>query len=509
MAVAEAGIAAGHALTAETGAAILREGGSAVDAAIAALMMACVCEPVLASPGGGGFATLFVDGRPAVLDFFVAAPGRKSPADQLDFREVFADFGTTTQGFHIGAGAVAVPGFLPGLFALHDRFGKTPLRTLAQPAIAAAKDGVSVTGFQAFLAKVVSPILLASPEARALFGDGAGKTLADGAVFRNPELADALDAVAGEGIRIAAEGEIAAALLSISQSPAGHLRPEDLAGYEPIWRAPLGMPLGEGVFLTNPPPSLGGSLAAMMLDEYQRTHGQPADCPDGYVHRAEAIDDCDRFWRQAPENADRLAARVSGQLSGRDGTTKPAGISSRGTTHISVIDQTGNAVAVTVSNGEGNGSLVPGCGFMPNNMLGEEDVNPRGFHAWQPGARLASMMAPSIHVRPDGGILTLGSGGSNRIRTAIFQVVAGHVLDGIPIDEAVEAPRLHIEKGFLDIEGGVSEGARVALQAAFPQNRAWDDRSLYFGGVHALSRNGKGALTGTGDARRAGVFVRV
>lgn len=509
MAGAEAGVAAGHALTADAGAAILRDGGSAVDAAIAALLMACVCEPVLASPGGGGFATLVVDGRPAVLDFFVAAPGHKSAVEHLDFREVHADFGATTQGFHIGAGAVAVPGFLPGLFALHERFGQVPVRTLVQPALAAAKDGVVVTGFQAFLAEVVSPILLAGETARQLFGDGSGGTLKEGAVFRNPDLADALDAVARDGARIATEGEIAAALLSVSAAPAGHMRAQDLAGYAPVWRPPLTMPLGEGTFLTNPPPSLGGALAAVMLDHDQRAARSARDGADRQRLRARAIDECDRFWREAPEDAARIAARVDPQWRAGNGHSEAAGPGSRGTTHISVIDGAGGAIAVTVSNGEGNGALVPGCGFMPNNMLGEEDVNPRGFHQWRPGARLASMMAPSLHVRPDGGILALGSGGSNRIRTAIFQVMANHVLDGMPIDEAVEAPRLHAEKGFLDIEGGVPEGASLALQSEFPEHRAWQDRSLYFGGVHALSRAASGALSGAGDPRRAGVVVRV
>ncbi|MEM8876446.1 MAG: gamma-glutamyltransferase [Pseudomonadota bacterium] len=509
MASAEAGVAAGHALTAEAGAAILRDGGTAVDAAIAALLMACVCEPVLASPGGGGFATLIVDGQPAVLDFFVAAPGHKSAIEHLDFREVHADFGTTTQGFHIGAGAVAIPGFLPGLFSLHQRFGRVPFKTLAEPAVTAAKDGVVVTGFQAFLADVVSPILLASPDAQRLFGDGSGATLKEGVLFCNPELADALDAIANDGVRIATEGEIAAALLSISEAPAGHVRAQDLAGYEPIWRTPLAMPLGEGMFFTNPPPSLGGSLAAMMLDHYQLASQSTANDDGRFLRRAGAIDECDRFWRQAPEDAARIAAKVDSQWRNGDNHSGGSAISSRGTTHISIIDRAGNAVAATVSNGEGNGSLVPGCGFMPNNMLGEEDVNPRGFHHWQPDARLASMMAPSLHVQRDGGTLVLGSGGSNRIRTAVFQVMASHVLDNLPIDEAVEEPRLHAEKGFLDIEGGVPEGVSAALQSEFPENRIWDDRSLYFGGVHALSRTGSGALSGAGDPRRAGVVVRV
>jgi gamma-glutamyltranspeptidase/glutathione hydrolase len=170
-----------------------------------------------------------------------------------------------------------------------------------------------------------------------------------------------------------------------------------------------------------------------------------------------------------------------------------------------VIDRQGSAIAVTVSNGEGNGALVPGCGFMPNNMLGEEDVNPRGFHRWGPGHRMASMMAPSLVTGSDGAVTALGSGGSNRIRTAIFQVTAHRMcLSGLPLDEAVRLPRVHCEKGFLDIEGGVPKAKLEALKTAFPEHRHWEGQSLYFGGVHALSRGGKGAIDGAGDPRRAG-----
>jgi gamma-glutamyltranspeptidase/glutathione hydrolase len=480
-----------------------------VDAGIAALFMACVCEPVLSSPGGGGFATILVDGRPVVLDFFVSAPSHKQPESNLDFREVFADFGTTTQGFHIGAGATAVPGFLPGLFALHERFGQVPMHVLAQPAIAAAREGVTVTEFQAFLAHVVSPILLATPQARAVFGDARGQALSAGAHFQNPALADALDAITHEGLRIATHGEIAAAMLSVSgENAGGHLRPEDLEGYEPIWRAPLECAVA-GVqqshrFLTNPPPSLGGALTSLMLTTLEHSQNERRGS-EGYTDRARAIDAVDRFWREDPQNTQRLVERM-----GRQSPPAPSGgLATRGTTHLSVIDRQGSAIAITVSNGEGNGALTPGCGFMPNNMLGEEDVNPRGFHQWGPGHRMASMMAPSLVTGSDGAVTALGSGGSNRIRTAIFQVTASHVLDGLLLDEAVRLPRVHCEKGFLDIEGGVPEGDLEALKTAFPDHRHWEGQSLYFGGVHALSRGGKGAIDGAGDPRRAGVFIKV
>ena len=124
-----------------------------------------------------------------------------------------------------------------------------------------------------------------------------------------------------------------------------------------------------------------------------------------------------------------------------------------GTTHISVLDRNGNACAVTTSNGEGNGELVPGFGYMTNNMLGEEDVNPHRNGEWPLDVRMSSMMCPSIVCHQDGSLTALGSGGSNRIRSAIFHVLVRLLRRGFSLEKAIRAPRLHIEAGRLDIEG--------------------------------------------------------
>ncbi|MFN0262326.1 gamma-glutamyltransferase [Tepidamorphus sp. 3E244] len=494
-----ASVAAGHAATAGAAQQILLDGGSAADAAIAALWMACVCEPVLASPGGGGFATVMGRGRAEILDFFVDAPGRKQPEGSIEFSEVLADFGTTTQAFHVGAGASAVPGFVPGLFALHERYGRTPMRVLAEPAIIAAREGVKVSAFQAKLFAVVSPILTFTPQAAALFGADDGKTFAAGETMANPQLADTLDALSREGSRLATHGEIAALMAEQSEAFNGHLRRADLESFKPCWRAPVELRLGPLKVWTNPPPALGGALIAAMARVLSRESGGSFA-----MAVARAIDEVDRFWRQAPQDAGRLL----GMASSRGHVTQ------RGTTHVSVADDRGEAVAVTVSNGEGNGRIVPGCGFMINNMLGEEDVNPRGFHAWEPGERLSSMMAPSVGTWRTGGTLAVGSGGSNRIRTAILQVLANIGLRELPLGDAVAAPRMHIERGFLDfedilIEQLFEEEERDELVRAFEEHRAWAEPSLYFGGVHAAACLPSGQIDAAGDARREGAGLTV
>lgn len=180
----------------------------------------------------------------------------------------------------------------------------------------------------------------------------------------------------------------------------------------------------------------------------------------------------------------------------------------RGTTHISVIDGEGNAASVSISNGEGNGHIVEGCGFMLNNMLGEEDLHVGGFHAWTPDTRLSSMMAPTIITAPDGGLTALGTGGSNRIRTAIFQVALNLIDRGMGIEEAVAAPRLHVEKcGTVSFEDLLTPEERSALLAAYPAAQPWPSRNLFFGGVHAAARGADGRLQGAGDPRRGGVSL--
>jgi gamma-glutamyltranspeptidase/glutathione hydrolase len=179
----------------------------------------------------------------------------------------------------------------------------------------------------------------------------------------------------------------------------------------------------------------------------------------------------------------------------------------RGTTHISIIDAAGNAAGLTLSNGEGSGYVVPGTGIMLNNVLGEEDINPHGFHLWPQDVRISSMMTPTLVIDKDGGLTTLGSGGSNRIRTAILQVLLNRLVFAMPLEDAVNAPRLHVEGDKASIEPGYDEGAVDGLASAFPTVDRWPQSNMFFGGVHAVHRNGRGGFDGAGDARRGGAVA--
>ena len=224
---------------------------------------------------------------------------------------------------------------------------------------------------------------------------------------------------------------------------------------------------------------------------------------------------CELRWKPptkpARHHGETLASRLAaGHLAKeiREAARHPAAY--RGTTHVSVIDKDGNAAAISLSNGEGNGYLVGKFGFMLNNMLGEEDLVADGLGAWREGVRLSSMMAPTIILQKDGTVTALGTGGSNRIRTAILQVAVSLLDRGMSLEAAVEAPRLHVERdGKTSFEPGFTEHEERALLALGETVHAWPERNLFFGGVHAARRHSKGGVEGAGDPRRQGVALIV
>ena len=496
-------VAAGHELTAEAAAEVLRAGGNAVDAVIAAALAACVVEPALTSFFGGGFMMVReADGRTRLLDFFVQTPKRKSPASEVDFRAVEADFGTTRQMFHIGAGAIAAPGVARGFVEAHRRLGAAPFADIVQPAIRLAHDGAVVTEFQAKVMGIISAIFHATPESMAVYGREDRLPHA-GEVLGNTAFADVLEVYAHEGDRFIQEGEVAQALLSLD---GGHLTAADLKDYRAVWREPLEETRAGARLSLNPPPSLGGVLIAFALRMMKEGAG-PADVAMALAATSRARLETDLNHHPA-EGAARLLApdlaeRYRRELAGRRASVL-------GTTHISVMDGHGMGAAVTMSNGAGGGLIAPGTGIMPNNMLGEEDLVAGGLGEWATDIRLSSMMAPIAVQWPDGTAAMLGTGGSNRIRSALSQVAARLIDGGGALDEAIAAPRIHVEgpaEPKVDAEDRFSAEERERLLAVAPEATMWPEDSMFFGGVHAVRRAPSGVVEAAGDARRHGAAI--
>lgn len=491
----------------------LAAGGNAFDAVLAALMAACVAEPVLASPGGGGFILALPAGQePRLYDAFVHTPRVRRPTAEACAREVVTDWGTAQQAFHIGVGCAATPGLVAGMFAVHRELARLPMPIIAAPAVQAARDGIAVSQFMAYLMGLVAPIYLEQPAARAIFGDPRASIPAPvraGGRLVNPVLGDMLEALAREGEDLFYRGDVAAAIVRQSREAGGHITADDLAAYRVQARAPLRLRYRDATLLTNPAPAAGGLMIAFALallaGHDLRSMGFQTAEHVALLARAQA--ETVRARAAAGPPREGVEAVWLGELLRAHAAALTGPLRSRGTTHVSVIDAAGNAASATVSNGEGCGEIVPGTGMMLNNMLGEDDVNPPGPHAWPLDQRLASMMSPTAIVGDDGGLLVCGSGGSKRIRTAVLQVVS-NVLDfGLPLPEAVAAPRVHVEDDHVSFEAGMAPAAAETLAGLFARTTAWPGLNMFFGGVHTVQRDQSGRLSGFGDPRRDGVCL--
>jgi gamma-glutamyltranspeptidase / glutathione hydrolase len=501
-------VAAGHPLTAEAGADVLRAGGNAVDAAVAAVLMSFVAESPLTGPGAGGFMVVHTGGESHVLDFFVAAPGLgldgRDPAALVPIDVRFSE--NAVQRFNVGPASCGAYGTTLGLTETLRRFGTGSLADLTAAPARAAREGVRVVPMQAFLFEVLRPILMSTPECAAIYAPG-GSLLAEGDTIRLPDLGDLLDRLGAEGPGFLYTGDVAHAVSDWVLERGGMLSRNDLASYEVIEREPARVTYRGREVLTNPPPSSGGILIADALGILERL-GAPHDA---YVV-AEVIESTNRardedflqglategFLEQflAKQALDTVATEVRSRLGN--------------TTHISVMDAEGSCASVTCSNGSCSGVVVPGTGMHLNNMLGEQDLNPLGFHRHQPGARVPSMMSPTVVLDDGAPEIAIGSAGSNRIRSAILQTVLGIVDHGLPAQEAVSAPRLHVEEGQVDAEPGVGPAALDRLEEAGFVVRRWSELNLFFGGVQAVARHpDTGRLTGGGDPRRGGVATVV
>ena len=411
--------------------------------------------------------------------------------------------GPAKQEFHIGLGSSATPGLVPGIFAVHERLCRLPIKRLVEPAVRAAREGFPLSEFQAYLFTVIAPILTASPGVAKLFAPEA-TPLKVGETFRNEGLADTLAWLAEDGARLFVDGDVGEAIVAQSRDLGGYLTGDDLKSYHVERREPLLWSHHGATVALNPPPAASGALIAFGLGfiEALREDNRAIDAM-ALLQAMEATNEA------RATHGDKLPALLVGselQRALREAARHPA--AHRGTTHVSVIDADGNAASVSLSNGEGNGSIVGNFGFMLNNMLGEEDLAPQGFHQWKEGVRLSSMMAPTIITDRDGSVTTLGTGGSNRIRTAILQVAVNLLDHDMSLEAAVEAPRLHVEKcGTVSFEPGLPEAER--LIALRPEAHVWPEANLFFGGVHAARRLSNGRVEGAGDPRRRGHAVVV
>jgi gamma-glutamyltranspeptidase/glutathione hydrolase len=394
-------------------------------------------------------------------------------------------FGDAAQVFHIGPASCGVYGTPAGVCAAIERWGSIPLAELAAPAAVLARDGVQLNAGQAYIAKILADLLTSTPECAALWAPS-GHVLKEGELLRNPELGDALLLLGQEGAGPFYRGEIAATVCDWMAARGAALSSVNLTGYRAVAREPVSVRYRDREVLTNPPPSAGGTLLAYALALLDRGPAPPGLGDVVAAMGAAQVQRTPEFVEGLSEVGflERFLARNLGS-----------------TTHISVLDSDGRACSVTCSNGEGSGVVVPGTGIHLNNVMGEQDLNPLGFHRHPAGRRMPSMMAPTV-VMHDGQVeLVLGSAGSNRIRSALLQTIVGVVDHGLSARAAVDAPRVHFEDGTLYAEPGID------LESLTDPLVEFGELNLFFGGVQAVLRRGA-AIDGAGDPRRGGVALR-
>jgi gamma-glutamyltranspeptidase/glutathione hydrolase len=520
MGTARGVVAAGHPLTAEAGAQVLREGGNAVDAAICSILTSFVTESPLTGFGAGGFMLVHEGTEDTLVDFFVAAGGADGVERRAELVPIPVYFDETPQTFNCGAASCGVPGNPAGIEHVWRRFGSLPLERLAEPGIRLGREGVALTSAAAYFHEILEPILTSSPESAALYQPD-GRRLVEGDVFSYPEMSAALERFAAEGSAPFYSGEVARAVCEWVRERGGTLGMDDMAAYQPIERHPVTARFRGYDVLTNAPPSSGGILIGYSLGLLDRlgersgveeivaaTEAANARRSDEF-HRGLHDEEYVRSFLETDLDSVAERIRAGDWVGGHGGAGGPGTADPLGsTTHIAVMDSDGNCASVTCSNGTGSGMVVPGTGVHVNNMLGEEDLNPQGFHRIPPGQRVSSMMSPTVVLRHGEVVLGLGSAGSNRIRSAILQTVVRVLEQEMEAGEAVRAGRLHFEAGTVQAEPGVDEGGLADLERRGVPVVRWKRRNVFFGGAQAVTRDPEtGELSGGGDPRRGGAVA--
>ena len=457
-------MAAGHPATAEAAAAILRAGGSAADAAVAAVLAACVAETVFTGLGGGGFATYYdaATGEVTCLDFFVAVPGLGSDSEPGPMTMLSVAFGDVPQAFSIGAPSVAVPGVPAGCAEVHRRWGRLPWAELVAPALCLAKNGVLLPPTHATVLGLIAGGLAVGDGAAVYAPDG---TLAvGGATLQHPGLDRMLEMLMEEGPAAFYRGPVAQDLVDVVAAGGGVLTADDLAAY-----AVHEVTAGTARF---------GSATVRARTDLNR-------CRDAFAALPGDLADL-----PAPSRAAAVAAALGGPDLLGD------------TTNVSVVDADGNACVVTTTMGLGSGVWVPGLGVHLNSMLGEGEllIGPQ-----VPGARMGSMMCPLVVVDDDHRLVAAaGAAGASRIRTALVHSVVGATVEGLPADVAVARPRTHPVGPVLHVEPGLPAEVEEHLRAVGWVVQKWPRRDAYFGGASMVGRTGAGA-----DPRRDGAALLV
>ena len=329
-------VSCGHEKTAEVAAEVLRSGGNAIDAANACFIASFITEPCMASAGGGAFALIHTkEGENFLFDFFCETPKQKFDLSSIDYRPVTIDFDKTHEVFNIGRGSVAVPGAVAGIFEMQRAFGTMPIKTLFEPAIQMAKEGVTIDRFQYYDFNLLKKILSASERGRDIFFHPTTKELKQaGELIRFEYMADFLDYLSREGAKDFYHGEIAKQIIEDQISNGGFLRRNDFENYQVKIRKPLEFDYRGHLVLTNPLPSKGGGFLSIFLQEMEKTKVDYIPFSAEHINHLKSAYDAVEPFKKNP--------LLLGKLKDFDPSSNKRG----STSHMSIVDQWGNAVSL-------------------------------------------------------------------------------------------------------------------------------------------------------------------
>ena len=522
-------VAAEHQLASQAGVEILKSGGNAVDAAVATALAVCVVNPTSCGIGGGGFMLIYdhATHRVAALDYRETAPAAAS-------RDMFVRDGKAVAELSLHSGlAVATPGEVAGLFTALRRYGTKSFAELAAPAIALAREGFAVEPHLADSIARNADLIRARPALAAILFHPDGTPLAVGDTLRQPRLAATLELIAGRGPRAFYEGATATAIADAVQAAGGVLTTRDLAAYRPVWRQPVSAPFDGYTFFGMPPPSSGGGVMIETLNIMRRDDLRALEHNSAtYLHllaealqfafadRAQFYGDPDQVrvpmaTLTSPARAREQRARISAPT-----TFSPQWYGTRavpddhGTSHLSVVDGAGNAVACTTSINTAFGSMVVAgdTGIILNDTMDDFSAQPgapNAFHlvgsdanAIAPGKRPLSSMSPTIVTRAGGVAAVAGGSGGPLIITGTLQSLLNAIVFGQDALQAVSAARIHHQWAppVLLAEPGIDGGTRGVLTGlGYKVVDAPGGAS-----VQLVLRAPDGTLDGASDPRKGG-----
>lgn len=516
---------------AQVAADILKKGGNAVDAAVATAFTLAVTYPEAGNIGGGGFMTLFVDGKPYFLDYREVAPKAATRNMYLD------DKGEVIENLSlVGARAAGVPGTVMGLWEAHQKFGKLPWSELLTPAIGYAKNGFKVAEKQYQYRNDAQGMFKTATNFNDYFGN-----MKVGELFKQPEMAQTLERIAAKGVSEFYQGKTADLLVAQMQADKGLITKDDLKDYKAVWREPMAVSWRGNVVYTAPPPSSGGVALAQLLgikEDRAADFKGVAHNSAQYIHllaeiekrvfadRADYLGD-PAFTKVpvdqlvAKDYLAKRAAQVNPKAISDTDKVKP-GLEPHQTTHFSIVDKQGNAVSntYTLNLDYGSGVVVKGAGFLLNDEMDDFSAKPGAANAFgvvggdanaiEPGKRMLSSMSPSLMTRDGKVELVIGTPGGSRIFTSIFQVMNNLYDYGMPLDKAVAAQRVHhqlLPKDTIYFDSYAPLTGRVAEELK-KMGYVLEDQGWEMGDIQAIRVDGAKLETAS-DPRGRGVGMIV